>query len=327
VAKIIAGVSCSHVPAIGAAIDNGKTEEPYWKRVFSGFETSKEWMAQAKPDVVIAIYNDHASAFSVELIPTFALGCAAEFPPADEGWGPRPVPVVKGHPQLASHIAQSVILDEFDLTIVNKMEVDHGLTVPLNLMFGSPKEWPCPVIPVAVNVVVFPPPTGHRCFMLGRAIRKAVQSFPEDLRVVVLGTGGMSHQISGPRAGLINSKFDTAFLDNLTKDPMKLARMPHLEYMREAGAEGIEMVMWLVMRGALEDKVNEVYRFYTVPASNTAVGHIILENKARARRTKRPSSARGKLRPAAKTRRKPAAKRRRAAAHKVKHRDVVRSKR
>ncbi len=218
-AKIIAGVSCSHVPAIGAAIDNGKTEEPYWKRVFSGFEKSKEWMAQAKPDVVIAIYNDHASAFSVELIPTFALGCAAEFPPADEGWGPRPVPVVKGHPALASHIAQSVILDEFDLTIVNKMEVDHGLTVPLNLMFGSPKEWPCPVIPVAVNVVMFPPPTGHRCFMLGRAIRKAVQSFPEDLRVVVLGTGGMSHQISGPRAGLINSKFDTAFLDNLTKDP------------------------------------------------------------------------------------------------------------
>jgi protocatechuate 4,5-dioxygenase, beta chain len=327
VAKIIAGVSCSHVPAIGAAIDNGKTEEPYWKRVFSGFEKSKEWMAQAKPDVVIAIYNDHASAFSVELIPTFALGCAAEFPPADEGWGPRPVPVVKGHPALASHIAQSVILDEFDLTIVNKMEVDHGLTVPLNLMFGSPKEWPYPVIPVAVNVVVFPPPTGHRCFMLGRAIRKAVQSFPEDLRVVVLGTGGMSHQISGPRAGLINSKFDTAFLDNLTKDPGKLARMPHLEYMREAGAEGIEMVMWLVMRGALDDKVKEVYRFYTVPASNTAVGHIILENKARASRTRRPSSARGKLRPASKPRRKPAAKRRRAAAQRVKRRDIVRSKR
>ena len=325
-AKIIAGVSCSHVPAIGAAIDNGKTEEPYWKRVFSGFDKSKEWMAQAKPDVVIAVYNDHASAFSVELIPTFALGCAAEFPPADEGWGPRPVPVVKGHPQLASHIAQSVILDEFDLTIVNKMEVDHGLTVPLNLMFGSPKQWPCPVIPLAVNVVMFPPPTGHRCFMLGRAIRKAVQSFPEDLRVVVMGTGGMSHQISGPRAGLINSKFDSAFLDNLTKDPQKLVRMPHVEYMREAGAEGIEMVMWLVMRGALDDKVNEAYRFYTVPASNTAVGHIILENKARPRRTRRPSSARGKLRAAAKTVRKGAPKRRRAAAQGAKHRDVVRSK-
>jgi protocatechuate 4,5-dioxygenase beta chain len=316
VARIIAGVTCSHVPAIGAAIDLKKTEEPYWKRVFGGFEKSKQWMAQAKPDVVIAVYNDHASAFSVELIPTFALGCAAEFPPADEGWGPRPVPVVKGHPKLASHIAQSVILDEFDLTIVNKMEVDHGLTVPLSLMFGSPKAWPCPVIPLAVNVVVYPPPTGHRCFMLGRAIRKAVRSYPEDLRVVVIGTGGMSHQISGPRAGLINSKFDKAYLDGLTRDPKKLMRIPHVEYMREAGAEGIEMVMWLIMRGALDDKVKEVYRFYTVPASNTAVGHIILENGAAGR--KRPIAA--KPRPGAK------AKPRRAAAQRAKQ-VGVRSKR
>jgi protocatechuate 4,5-dioxygenase beta chain len=282
VAKIIAGLASSHVPAIGAAIDNKQTEEPYWKRVFSGFEPSKEWMAKVKPDVVIAIYNDHASAFSVELIPTFALGTAAEFPPADEGWGPRPVPVVKGHPELASHIATSAILDGFDLTIVNKMEVDHGLTVPLNLVFGSPKQWPCPVIPLAVNVVQYPPPTGRRCFDLGRAIRKAVASYPDDLRVVVFGTGGMSHQISGPRAGLINQKFDKAFLDGLTKDPKKLAAMPHLEYMREAGAEGVELVMWHVMRGALDDKVKEVYRFYTVPASNTAVGHIILENTGKA---------------------------------------------
>jgi protocatechuate 4,5-dioxygenase, beta chain len=282
VARIIAGISSSHVPAIGAAIDNKRTEEPYWKRVFSGFEKSKKWMAETKPDVIIGIYNDHASAFSVEMIPTFAIGCAAEFPPADEGWGPRPVPVVKGDPELASHIATSVILDEFDLTICNKMEVDHGLTVPLNLMFGSPQQWPVPVIPIAVNVVQYPPPTGHRCYMLGNAIRKAIESYPKDLRVVVFGTGGMSHQISGPRAGLINSKFDKAFLDNLTKNPKKLAAMKHLEYMREAGAEGIEMVMWLVMRGALDDRVDEVYRFYTVPASNTAVGHIILENKKRA---------------------------------------------
>jgi len=305
VARIIAGVSSSHVPAIGAAIDLKKTEEPYWKRVFDGFGRSKEWMARQKPDVVIAVYNDHASAFSVELIPTFALGCAAEFPPADEGWGPRPVPVVKGHPALASHIAQSVILDEFDLTIVNKMEVDHGLTVPLNLMFGSPKEWPCPVIPLAVNVVMYPPPTGHRCFMLGRAIRKAVNSYPEDLRVIVMGTGGMSHQISGPRAGLINSAFDKAFLDGLTRNPQKLVRIPHVEYMREAGAEGIEMVMWLIMRGALDDKVKEVYRFYTVPASNTAVGHIILENAWRA------AHRRGVPVPA----KRPSTKARRAVAH------------
>ena len=280
-AKIIAGISSSHVPAIGAAIDNKQTEEPYWKRVFSGFEKSKTWMAEAKPDVVIAIYNDHASAFSVEMIPTFALGTAAEFPPADEGWGPRPVPVVKGHPELASHIATSLILDGFDLTIVNKMEVDHGLTVPLNLVFGSPEQWPCPVIPLAVNVVQYPPPTGQRCYDLGKAIRRAVDSFPQDLNVVIFGTGGMSHQISGPRAGLINSKFDKAFLDGMTKNPKALARMPHIEYMREAGAEGIEMVMWLIMRGALEDRVKEVHRFYHVPASNTALGHIIFENAGR----------------------------------------------
>jgi protocatechuate 4,5-dioxygenase beta chain len=314
------------VPAIGAAIDNGKTEEPYWKRVFSGFEQSKEWIAKAKPDVVIGVFNDHASAFSVEIVPTFALGCAAEFPPADEGWGPRPVPVVKGHPELAAHIAQSVILDEFDLTIVNKMEVDHGLTVPMNLMFGSPKEWPCPVIPLAVNVVLYPPPTGHRCFMLGRAIRKAIESYPEDLKVVIFGTGGMSHQISGPRAGLINSKFDKAFLDNLTKDPQKLARMPHLEYMREAGAEGIEMVMWLIMRGALDDNIKEVYRFYTVPASNTAVGHIILENTKRGTAAGRRKAASKAKRPAAKAKAKSKPKTKRAAARKSDYQSVRRGK-
>lgn len=278
-AKIVAGVFTSHVPAIGAALDNGKTGEPYWQRVFGGYEKSKEWIEKVKPDVCIVVFNDHATAFSVDIVPTFALGCAEEFIPADEGWGPRPVPVVKGHPELAAHIAQSVILDEFDLTVVNKMEVDHGLTVPLSLMFGQPEEWPCKIIPLAVNVVLFPPPTGNRCYNLGKAIRKAVESYPEDLRVAIFGTGGMSHQISGPRAGLINSEFDKAFLDALATDPKKAVGIKHVEYMREAGAEGIEMVMWLVARGALDEDVNEVYRFYTVPASNTAVGHLILENK------------------------------------------------
>jgi len=307
VAKIIAGIGSSHVPAIGAAIDNNKTEEPYWKRVFSGFEKSKEWFYKTKPDVAIIVYNDHASAFSTDLIPTFALGTAAEFPPADEGWGPRPVPVVQGHPQLASHIAQSVILDEFDLTVCNKMEVDHGMTVPMNLVMGKKlptEQWPCKVIPLAVNVVMYPPPTGHRCLMLGKALKKAVESYPEDLKVVIFGTGGLSHQISGPRAGLINSKWDKNFLDNLSKDPVKLSKIPHIDYMREAGAEGIEMVMWLIMRGALGDNVEEVYRFYTVPASNTAVGHIILETRDRpARKAARKAPAR-----------KPAARLRHAAA-------------
>ena len=278
-ARIIAGVATSHIPAVGAALDNGKTKEPYWRPVFEGFERSKEWIAKLKPDVCIVVYNDHASAFSLDLVPTFALGCAAEFAVADEGWGPRAVPPVKGHPELAWHISQSGVLDEFDITIVNKMDVDHGLTVPLSLMFGQPEEWPCPIVPLCVNVIVYPVPTGHRCYMLGKAIRKAVESFDQNLRVVIFGTGGMSHQLQGPRAGLINKEFDKRFLDNLTRDPAALVRIPHLEYLRDTGSEGIEMVMWLIMRGALDDAVKEVYRFYHVPASNTALGHIILENR------------------------------------------------
>jgi len=280
-ARITAGVTTSHIPAVGAAIDLGKTSEPYWQPVFAGYEFSKRWIAEHKPDVIVLVYNDHASAFSLEIIPTFAIGCADSFAPADEGWGPRPVPVVQGHPELAWHIAQSTILDEFDMTIVNRMDVDHGLTVPLSLMFGQPAAWPVKVIPLAVNVVQYPPPTGHRCWNLGRAIRKAVDSFDENLKVMIWGTGGMSHQLQGPRAGFINREFDTRFLDDLTRDPEALVKIPHVDYVREAGSEGIELVMWLIMRGALDAEAQEVYRFYHVPASNTAVGHIILENPPR----------------------------------------------
>lgn len=275
-ARITAGISTSHVPAIGAAIDNGRAGEPYWKPLFEGYDWTKAWLREQKPDVIILVYNDHASAFSMDFIPTFAIGCAEEFAPADEGWGPRPVPVVEGHPDLAWHMAQSCILDEFDMTIVNRMDVDHGLTVPLSLMFGQPEAWPCKVIPIAVNVVTYPPPTGNRCWMLGEAIARAVASFPEDLNVQVWGTGGMSHQLQGPRAGLINQPWDKAFLDDLTANPERLRYMPHLEYLRESGSEGIELVMWLIMRGALGPKAEELYRFYHVPASNTAVGHMVL---------------------------------------------------
>jgi protocatechuate 4,5-dioxygenase beta chain len=278
VARIYAGLATSHVPAIGAAIDNGRTHEAYWQPLFKGYEFARRWIVEHMPDVILLVYNDHASAFSLEIIPTFALGCAEEFAPADEGWGPRPVPVVKGDAEFAAHIAQSVILDEFDLTIVNRMDVDHGLTVPLSLVFGTPAAWPCRVIPVAVNVVQYPPPTGNRCFNFGRALRKAVQSYPQDLKVMVWGTGGMSHQLQGPRAGLINQAWDNSFLDRIGPDPLSLARIAHLEYLREAGSEGIELVMWLIMRGALNDDTRSVHRFYHVPASNTAVGHLILEN-------------------------------------------------
>ena len=282
-ARITASVYTSHVPAIGAALDLGKAQEPYWAPLFAGYEYSKQWMKENTPDVIFLVFNDHATAFSLDMIPTFAIGTAAAYQPADEGWGPRPVPMVMGHADLASHIAQSVIQDDFDLTIVNKMDVDHGLTVPLSLMFGQPKAWPCRVIPFAVNVVQYPVPSGKRCFQLGQAIRRAVESFDEDLNVQIWGTGGMSHQLQGPRAGLINAKWDSAFLDRLIADPAGLSTMPHMEYVREAGSEGIELVMWLIARGAMGDvagarKPIVKHRFMHVPASNTSVGHLILEN-------------------------------------------------
>jgi len=284
-ARITASVYTSHVPAIGAALDLGKSHEPYWQKVFSGYEFSKQWVRDNPPDVIFLVYNDHANAFSLELIPTFAIGTAAGYAIADEGWGPRPVPKVTGHPELASHIAHSVIQDDFDLTIVNKMDVDHGLTVPLSLMFGQPAEWPCPVIPFAVNVVQYPVPSGQRCFNLGRAIRRAIERYDEDLNVHIWGTGGMSHQLQGPRAGLINAEWDNRFLDRLISEPEKLALLPHIDYVREAGSEGIELVMWLIARGAMSDvdaggaPPKVLHRFYHVPASNTAVGHLILENQ------------------------------------------------
>jgi protocatechuate 4,5-dioxygenase beta chain len=278
-AKITASVYTSHVPAIGAALDLGKSNEPYWQPVFAGYDFGKHWLKQQKPDVIFLVFNDHATAFSLEMIPTFAIGTAAEYTPADEGYGARPVPKVIGHPELASHIAQSVIQDDFDLTIVNKMDVDHGLTVPLSLMCGQPDSWPCPVIPFAVNVVQYPVPSGRRCWQLGKAIRKAIESYDEPLNVQIWGTGGMSHQLQGPRAGLINKEWDNRFLDRLIAEPEALAQLPHIDYVREAGSEGIELVMWLIARGAMSERAPRVaHRFYHVPASNTAVGHLILEN-------------------------------------------------
>jgi protocatechuate 4,5-dioxygenase, beta chain len=279
-ARITAGVAASHVPAIGAAIDHNQESTEYWKPLFDGFGWTREWISKEPPDVVILVYNDHATAFDLRMIPTFAIGCGDSFHPADEGFGARPVPVVQGHPELAWHLVESLILDEFDMTVLNEHDVDHGLTVPLSLMFGRPEAWPVKVVPVLVNVVQYPPPTGNRCWLLGEAIRRAVESFDENLDVQIWGTGGMSHQLQGPRAGLINTPFDQAFMDRLVTDPEALRRIPHLEYLREVGTEGIEMVMWLIMRGALGPDVTELHRHYHVPASNTAVGHMVLDASA-----------------------------------------------
>ena len=283
-AKLTSALYTSHVPAIGAAMDLGKTEEPYWKKVFDGYTWTRKWAKENTPDVVILAYNDHATAFDSSLIPTFVLGTGAEYPVADEGYGPRPVPDVKGYPEFAAHLAQSVIQDDFDLTLVNEMVVDHGLTVPLSLVYGQVEEWPVKVIPLAVNVVQYPVPSGRRCYELGKALRRAIDKWDgPELNVQIWGTGGMSHQLQGPRAGLINQEWDNAFLDMLISDPLGLTEWPHIAYVDAAGSEGIELVMWLIARGAMDDQFGggapEVnHRFYHVPASNTAVGHLVITN-------------------------------------------------
>lgn len=278
-AEVAYGVATSHTPSIGVAIDKDREEEPYWAPLFQGYEAGRKWMADADPDAIILAYNDHASAFDLDLIPTFALGVADEFPIADEGYGPRPVPVVEGHAELAWHLAENLILDGFDMTICNHMPVDHGLTVPLSIMYGKPDRWPAKVIPLAVNVIQYPPPTGKRCWDLGQAIRRIVHDFDHDLKVAVFGTGGMSHQLQGERAGWVNTPFDKDFLDRLVDDPLALTTISHTQLLSDAGSEGIELVMWLIMRGALGMNVREVHRHYHVPASNTAAGLMILESE------------------------------------------------
>ena len=278
-AKIIAGLCTSHVPLLGRVIDGGRTDEPYWRPIFQGYEPTRRWLAELDPDVMIVIYNDHANGFTFKYTPTFAIGCAEEFEPADEGAGPRPVPTVLGHPRLAWRMTESLVLDQFDMTIMNEMDVDHGLTVPLSLVCGRPAAWPFKVVPICVNVIQYPQPTAERCYALGKAIRRAVESFDEDLKVVIAGTGGMSHQIHGGRSGMINREFDNHFIDKLTTSAAELTKISRAEYIREVGAEGMEIIMWLTMRGALDDDVEVVHRFYHVPAMNTAVGNLILQNK------------------------------------------------
>lgn len=280
-ARLVGGIGTSHVPSIGAAIDRDQTAKPYWKPLFDGVAPMRQWIEDARPDVVIVVYNDHASRFGLDLMPAFALGTAEHFAPHDEGYGPRPVPVCEGDPELAWHIVETLVLqEEFDIAVANEMTVDHGLTVPLSLAFGRREAWPCRVIPLCVNVIQYPQPTANRCFKLGRALRRAIDAFPGDAKVVIFGTGGLSHQLQGERAGLINSAYDRKWLQSIADDPQRLALKKHTELLREAGSEGLEAIMWLIMRGAMADRVREVHRFYHVPASNTAYGLIVLEDAA-----------------------------------------------
>ncbi len=280
-AEVIWGLATSHVPSVGAAMDNHKTQDPYWKPLFDGYQRARDWMAQHTPDVIVLVYNDHANAIGLDLTPTFAVGTAASFPVADEGWGSRPVPTVCGHPAFSQHLVESLVDDGFDITVAHQLAVDHGFTVPLSVYAPDPGDaWPCPVIPLLVNVIQYPQPTAARCYALGKALGKAIRAYPDDLKVAVFGTGGMSHQLAGERAGFINPVFDAMFLQKIQTDPRELASLSRETYVTEAGSEGIEMIMWLVMRGAMDDKITRISDTYHVPASNTAAGLALFENRA-----------------------------------------------
>jgi protocatechuate 4,5-dioxygenase, beta chain len=280
VAEVIWGLATSHVPSIGAAMDRGKTEDPHWKGLFDGYAPAREWLAEHRPDVAIVVYNDHANGIDLDIVPTFGIGTAERYDVADEGFGKRPVPDVVGDPELSLHLLESLVDDGFDLTVFQELDVDHGFTVPLSVWTPDPGEaWPCPVIPLLVNVIQYPQPTAARCYALGQALGRAIRSYPKDVKVAILGTGGMSHQLAGTRAGYINPEFDHMFLEAIEKDPAKLTRLSREDYIREAGSEGIEMIMWLIMRGAMNEQITKVHSHYFVPASNTAAAIALFDNR------------------------------------------------
>jgi len=265
----------SHVPSIGIAMDQGLTQEPYWRPLFDGYEQAKQIVRDLAPDVTIVVYNDHGLEVTLDRIPTFGIGAADVYRIGDEGWGPRPIPDFQGDPEFSWHLIEQLVAQQFDMTMFQEMSVDHGCSVPMSIAFGSRDGavdvWPTRIVPLTVNTIQFPFPQPQRCFDLGRAIRRAIDSFAKDLRVLILGTGGMSHQLQGERAGFMRPAFDRMFLQKLRDDPFALTQIPLGDYMRDAGHEGAELIMWLVARGAIEDG-HEVYQHYHLSASLTAAG-------------------------------------------------------
>lgn len=279
-ARIVGGVTTSHIPAIGNAMTGKLEQTPYWKRFFDGYEPVKKWLDKVEPDIAIVIYNDHGLNFFLDKVPTFALGCADRYDNADEGWGLTTQASFEGDAQFSWHLAESLIRQEFDLTTCQEMLVDHGFIVPMSLMWRHLAQWPVKAIPLAVNTVQHPIPSARRLLRLGHALRQAIESYPEDLKVVIFGTGGMSHQLQGERAGYIDVDFDLQCMSSVINDPEWLASLSIDEIIRKAGTEGVETIMWLAMRGALHPNVNVVHKHYHVPISNTGAGVLVLENAA-----------------------------------------------
>jgi gallate dioxygenase len=285
-ATIVGGIATSHTPSIAFAVDTKKADDPIWAPIFEGFAPVRQWLADKKPDVLFYAYNDHVTSFFFDHYSTFALGFADRFPVADEGGGPRPLPAIKGHPALAKHIANGLVADEFDLSFFQAKGLDHGVFSPLSMLLPHERAWPVALVPLQVGVLQFPIPTARRCFALGRSLRKAIQSFPEDLKVVVVGSGGLSHQVSGERAGFNNTDWDMEFLDLLEKDPEKLTKLSIADYAKRGGIEGAEVIMWLIMRGALTPKVRKIHQSYCLP-SMTATA-TFMKTSPRTNKARRP---------------------------------------
>ena len=269
-ARIIGGIGTSHVPTIGVAYDKGKQDDPAWAPLFKGYRPVADWLAEKKPDALVFFYNDHATTFFFDLYPTFALGIGEQFEIADEGAGKRPLPPLRGHVDLSIHIAESLVNDEIDITTFQDRPIDHGCASPLPLLWPHAPDWPGVIVPIAINVLQFPIPTAKRCYKLGQALRRAIETYPQDLKVVVVGTGGLSHQVHGERAGFNNEDWDMEFLDLFVKNPEELTKLRHADYIKRGGAESVEQIMWLAMRGALEGEIRELHRNYYL-ATTTAM--------------------------------------------------------
>lgn len=278
-ARILGGLTTSHIPAIGNAVpkEDVLRGDPYWEPFFKPFEQAREWLHHAKPDVAIVIYNDHGLNFFLDKMPTFSIGASFEYRNADEGWGIPTIPPFQGIPDLSWHIINSVVADEFDVTTCQEMLVDHGFTVPMSLFWKGNTYGTVKTIPVCINTVQHPLPSPARCYKLGQSIGRAIASYPEDLKVVILGTGGMSHQLDGERAGFINKEFDLMCMDKIVNDPEALTKYSIHDLVRLSGAQGVEFILWLTMRGALSERVRLVERAYHIAVSNTATGLLVLE--------------------------------------------------
>jgi len=277
-ATIIGCVTTSHVPAIGRAIEKGLQDEPYWKPFFDGFEPVHRWLATASPDVVVMFYNDHGLNFFLDKLPTFAIGAAPKYRSADEGWNIPQVRPFTGDPDLSWHIINSVVADEYDVTTCQEMVVDHAVCNPMALLWPGGDPWPVSIVPVEINTVQFPLPSAARCYGLGQAVGRAIASFPQDARVLIMGTGGLSHQLDGERAGFINKEFDEQFMASLASDdPAWATQYSTVELVEKAGSQGVELLMWLAARAALGAGAREVARSYHIPISNTAAGMMLLE--------------------------------------------------